>query len=162
MTEKESFILQLREKYSTFLIKIAKTYEVPPDDIEDLVQDVFEIAIRKADILMTYKDAKVWLGKTMRNCIRNYRRLHANRYTFSLEDYSDFPAPEGDEPLSHFLPAQLSDSEQQILIWYIEQRLDYEEMSKRLGITEIYCRVKVSRIIKKCRKLMKNDKSYFS
>lgn len=154
MIDRDSFILQLRSDHTTFLRKIAFSYKVRPDDIEDLIQDVFEIAIRKVDVLMTYKDPKVWLGKTMRNCIRNYQRLHANRRNSSLEDYSDFPAPEGGEPLSHILPAQLSKSEEEILTWRIEQRLDYEEISKRLGITEVYCRVKVSRVLKKCRKLM--------
>ena len=162
MTDKEAFILQLREKYSTFLIKIAKTYEVPPDDIEDLIQDVLEIAIRKVDILMTYKDPKVWLAKTMRNCIRNYQRRHANSRNSSLEDYSDFPAPERADPLFFVLPAQLSDSEKQILTWRFEEDIGYKEMSKRLGITEVYCRVKVSRVLKKYRELKKNDKSNFS
>ena len=154
MTEKESFILQLREKHSTFLRKMANSYRVRPDDIEDLIQDVFEIAIRKIDILMTYKDPKVWLAKTLKNCINNHRRLHANRFNRSLEDYSDFPAPERVDPLSYVLPAQLSDSEKQILIWNFEEKIGYEEMSRRLGITETYCRVKVCRIIKKCQKLM--------
>ena len=154
MIDRESFILHLHSDYTTYLRKIAIAYKVRPDDIEDLTQDTLEIAIRKIDIHMTYKDPKVWLGKTMRNCIRNYQRLHANRCNSSLEDYSDFHAPERADPLSYVLPSQLSESEKEILTWNFEEKIGYEEMSKRLGITEAYCRVKVCRIIKKCQKLM--------
>lgn len=154
MTEKESFILQLYLDYYEYLRSTAIACRVAPDDIDDRIHDAFEIAMKKVDELMTYKGPKVWLAKTLKNCINNHNRLHANRFSHSLEDYSDFPAPEGGEPLLHILPAQLSDSEKQILIWRFEQKIGYEEMSRRLGITETYCRVKVCRIIKKCRKLM--------
>ena len=154
MTERESFILHLYLKNYDFLRATAAAYGAAPDDIDDRIQDTFEIAMKKVDELMKYKDPKVWLAKTLKNCIRNHRRLHANRFTRSLEDYDDLPAPEGDEPLSSILPAQLSDSERQILIWRFEQMIGYGEMSRRLGITEAYCRVKVCRLIKKCRELM--------
>ena len=154
MTEKESFILQLYLECYEHLRSTAITYRAAPDDIDDRIHDTFEIAMKKVDELMKYKDPKVWLAKTLKNCIKNHNRLHANRFNHSLEDYSDFPAPEGDEPLSHLLPAQLSDSEKQILIWRFEQGIDYDEISRRLGITETYCRVKVCRAISKCRKLL--------
>ncbi len=154
MTEKGSFILQLYLDHYEYLRSTAITYRVAPDDIDDRIHDTFEIAMKKVDELMTYTDPRVWLAKTLKNCVNNHNRLHANRYNRSLEDYGDLPAPEGGEPLSHLLPARLSDSEKQILIWRFEQRIGYEEISGRLGITETYCRVKVCRAIKKCRKLM--------
>ena len=155
MTEKKSFILQLYLKYNDYLRSIAHVCGAAPDDTDDYIQDTFEIALKKVDELMRSKDPKVWLAKTLKNCINNHNRLHENRFTCSLEDYCDFPAPEGDEPLSNILPAQLSDSEKQVLIWRFEEDIGYEEMSRRLGTTEVYCRVKVCRLIKKCRGLMK-------
>ena len=154
MTEKESFILQLYEKYYNYLIISALIYDVDQADADDLVQDVFEIAIRKVDTLMKHHDPRGWLVKTLENLIKNYHRLHANRFTRPLEGCGDLPAPEGAEPLSHVLPAQLSDSERQILIWRVEERADYREIGRRLGISENYCRVKMSRLLIKCRKLM--------
>lgn len=156
MTEKEkdSFILRLYLKYYNYLRGAALIFGANPADVDDFVQDTFIIAMKKVDVLMKSNDHIVWLVKVLENCIRNHRRLHANRFNRSLEDYSNFPAPEEVEPLSHILPAQLSDSEKKILTWRFEENIDYKEMSRRLDTTEAYCRIKLCRLIIKCRKLM--------
>lgn len=156
-TEKEAFIHRLYEKHRGYLRNAALIYGASQSDADDFVHDVFEIAMKKANMLMKHENHIIWLVKVLENCIRNNRRLRANRFNRSLEDCSDLPAPERAESLSHILPSQLSDREKQILIWRFEENIDYREMSERLGLTEEYCRVKVSRIIKKCRELMKEE-----
>ena len=153
-TEKELLILPLYTKYYEYLKKAAYIHGANPMDAEDFVQDVFLLAVQKADILMRRKDPRVWLVKVLANHMRNYRRRHENRFNCSLEEYGDFPAPKEVEPLWHILPSQFSESEQQLLIWRFEEGISYKEMSRRLGISENYCRVKLCRLFKKYRELM--------
>lgn len=78
--EKESFILRIYLKYYNYLRDAALVYGVDPADADDFAQDVFEIAMKKVDILMKRDDPGVWLVKVLENRIRNYRRLPANRF----------------------------------------------------------------------------------
>ncbi len=153
-TEKELLILPLYTKYYEYLKKAAYIHGANSMDAEDFVQDVFLLAVQKADILMRRKEPLVWLVKVLVNRMRNHRRRHENRFNSSLEEYDDFPAPKEVEPLWHILPSQFSESERQLLIWRFEEGISYREMSRRLGISEEYCRVKLCRLIKKYRELM--------
>lgn len=153
-TEKKSFLSQLYSENCIYLKIAANLYGANPADAADFVHDIFVTATEKVDILIKHEDPKGWLLKALDYRIKNHRRLHSTKFNRSLEEYGDLIAPEQAEPLSHVLPSQLSDSEKQILVWRFERLMDYKEMSRRLGITEEYCRVKVSRLLKKCRELM--------
>ena len=153
-TEKELFLSELYLKYYDDLKFAAILYGARPIDADDFVQEVFLTTIRKFNKFINYSGKKAWLLRVLINNIRNYRRLHATKFNCSLEECGDLAAPEQAEPLSHILPSQLSDSEKQLLIWRYEIMMDYKEMSRRLGITEQYYRVKLSRIRKKCLELM--------
>lgn len=154
MTEKQRFIKGLYEDNHDYLLRISCIFSRSEADAEDLVQNVFVLATDSCDKLMTHKNPRAWLVVTLRNCIRNDRRLHANTKNVSLEEIGDLTAPEAAEPLSYILPGRLSVDDKDILIWRFERKLSYREMSKKLGISETACRVKVCRIIKKCRELM--------
>lgn len=157
MTEKQKLIKRYYDDYREYLLRIACAQINNEADAEDIVQEVFIRAMDSLDKLMACEDPRAWLAATLKNCIRNYRRLHANKLNTSLEEMADLAAPEDPEPLSHILPGQLSAGDREILIWRIEQRMSYQEMSERLGISQAACRVKVCRIVKKCRRLMTRE-----
>lgn len=153
MTEKE-FIRKLYIENHDTLARLARNLGKSRMDAEDLVQDTFVIAMHKCHELMMHKNPRAWLTKTLRNLIKNDNRLHANQSSVSLEDLGDLAAPERAEPLSHVLPNRLPAGDREILTWKYEKEMDYKEISRTLGISEAACRVKVSRILKKYRRLM--------
>ena len=155
MTEKQKFIMRLYDDNRDSLLRAARVCVNNEEDAEDLVHEVFVRAINSYGKLVEHKNPEAWLSTTLKNCIRNYRRLHANRRNISLEEYGDLAAPEIAERLSHIQPNQLPAGDKAMLIWRIEQRLSYREIGKRLGISEEAARVKMSRIIGKCRELIK-------
>ena len=154
MTEMQKFIMRLYDDNRDSLLRAARVCVKNEDDAEDLVHEVFVRAINSCDKLMKHTTPKAWLSTTLKNCIRNYRRLHANRRNISLEEYGDLAAPELAERLSHIIPEQLPAGDMEMLIWRIEQDLSYREISQRLGISEAAARVKMSRIIGKCKELI--------
>ena len=155
MTEMQKFIMRLYDDNRDSLLRAARVCVKNEEDAEDLVHEVFVRAINSYGKLVEHKNPEAWLSTTLKNCIRNYRRLHANRRNISLEEYGDLAAPELAERLSHIIPEQLPTGDKAMLIWRIEQRLSYREIGKRLGISEEAARVKMSRIIGKCRELIK-------
>ena len=154
MTEKEKFINQLYNDNSDFLLRLSRVYVNNEADAEDLAQEVFARAAKSVDKLMTHTNPRAWLVATLKYCVKNDSRLCSNTLNISLEEFGDLVAPEKAEPLSHILPGQLSAGDRDILIWRFEQRRSYREISRNLGISELACRVKVCRIIKRCRELM--------
>lgn len=154
MTEKEKLIKRLYDTEREFLLRIAFASAVNEADAEDLVQEVFIRAMGAAEELMGHPNPRAWLVMTLKNCIRNYSRLRANRSNIPLGELEEIAALENPEPLSHIIPEKLPAGDRELLFWRFEQRLSYGEISARLGISEGACRVKVCRIIRRCRKLM--------
>lgn len=154
MTEKEKLIRRLYDENRELLLRISRAFTTNEADAEDMVQETFLRAVYAADKLMDHQNPRAWLVETLKNCIRNDSRLCANRLNVSLEEFEDLAAREDDEPLENILPKGLSEGDRQLLIWRLEMKLSYREISRRLGITEAACRVKVCRIIKRCRNLM--------
>ena len=152
--EMQRFIMRLYNDNRDSLLRAARVCVNNEDDAEDLVHEVFVRAINSYGKLVEHKNPEAWLSTTLKNCIRNYRRLHANRRNISLEEYGDLAAPEIAERLSHILPKQLPADDREMLIWRIEQGLSHREIGKRLGISEEAARVKMSRIIGKCKELI--------
>lgn len=153
MTEKE-FIRKLYIENHDTLARLARNLGKSRMDAEDLVQDTFVIATYKCHELMKHENPIAWLVVTLHNLIKNNNRLYTNRSSVSLEDVGDLAAPERAEPLSHVLPNRLPAGDREILTWKYEKEMDYKEISRTLGISETACRIKVSRILKKYRRLM--------
>ena len=59
-------------------------------------------------------------------------------------------------PFRESLPDGLTAEEQQLLSWKFELELDHREMARRLGISPMACRARLSRRLKKCRDLMEH------
>ena len=154
MTEKQKFFKWLYEGNYIFLLRIARIFVINEADAEDLVQEVFIRAMNAYDKLVNHQNPRAWLVATLKYCIRNDSRQLSKTLNVSLENMDELTAPEDMEPLSHILPAELSPRDRELILWRFEQELSYQEISRRLGISEMASRVKVCRVIKKCRGLM--------
>ena len=71
-----------------------------------------------------------------------------------LEPALNAAAPEMEvSSLADSLPEGLSDSEREILVLFYEEELTHQEMSRRLGISEMNSRTRLFRAKNHCKKL---------
>ena len=63
-------------------------------------------------------------------------------------------------PLRDMLPPGLSQREQDLLVWFYEDRLTYEEIADRLKIPVLTCRTQMFRAKKHYRKLSEKEPDF--
>ena len=148
----DDFIEALYKKEYRTLIRIAYRLTGSMECAQDSVHETFLLAIFHQRELRTHPKPGAWLKVALRNVICNERRLKA-REDVPLDDAFSIPTQPA-APLGDLLPSQLQAEERQILIWRFEEQLSYQEMAKRLGISETLCRKRVSRAIARCRRLL--------
>ncbi len=148
------FIVPLYNEEHERLIKVAYRKTEDWELAQDLVQNVFLLAIFNQTKLMQHPKPGAWLMQTLQNLIMNEMRSPP-RKDILLDAVAEVPARAADLPLDSLLPTQLEPREREILIWRFEQNMSYSEMSDRLGISEDLCRKWVSQAVIKCRKFMR-------
>lgn len=121
---------------------------------QDLVQDTFILATIHYEKVKVHPKPEAWLMLTLHNLCRNEKRRQQSHQVYSLSDCKDLPNDERTGSIDELLPVQLSDEDRKILIWRFEQRLEYKEISKMLGISEVGCRSRVSRAVSRCREIL--------
>lgn len=148
------FITPLYNEEHERLFKVAYRRTMDWELAQDLVQDVFLLAIFNQAKLMQHPKPGAWLMQTLLNLIMNEMRS-PSRKEIPLDAVAEIPARAVDLPLVNLLPTQLQPKERKILIWRFEQNMSYSEMSDRLGISEELCRKWVSQAVIKCQKFMR-------
>ena len=123
---------------------------------EDLVQDVFCLALCRQEELVRHPNPTGWLVCTLKNLAANELRLAENRLTLPLEEALLASAEDG-QTLEELLPVRLSAQDRQALLWRMEDQLSYDEMARRLDISETGCRSRVARAVARCRLLLKDE-----
>lgn len=159
MTERDRFLTELFRKEYPDLAKKAYRLTGSVEAAEDLIQEVFLLATIRYTKLREHPSPRAWLSVTLYHLAGNYWRLAENIREVPLESVLALPAGELITPLSESLPQGLTEEERQILIWRFEARLDYQDISSLLGVPEGACRMRVSRAVKKCAKLMEGEES---
>ena len=119
---------------------------------EELVQETFVLALLHESELINHPKPTSWLFVTLKYQIMNDRRRKESSSEVSLDEFFSLEAEPLKEPLDTVLPKELSESERWLLIWKFEERIDYREMSERLGISQNACRIRVMRAVEKCRR----------
>ncbi len=157
MEQPSSFLADLyRQEYPT-LYRVAYRLTGCQEDAQDMIQKTFLLAISQQDELGRHPNPGGWLMVTLNNLVKNERRRMANRVEVSLEDITRLPARPCDVPFAEALPPGLTPEDQQLLSWKYELELDHREMARRLGISPVACRARLSRLLKKCRALMEHQ-----
>ena len=128
------------------------------ESARELVQETFALALFHGKELREHPKPGGWLTNTLLHLIRNQRRLQAT-LEVSLETLFNAPAPE-EATVEELLPSKLSEDDRRVLIWRFKQRLDYDEIANRLGISESGCRSRVARAVARCKKLLSADDLY--
>lgn len=125
---------------------------------EDLVQEVFLLALTHQEALFNHPNQVGWLVQTLKHLASNELRRAENRLTVPLEE-DLLPTFRPREALKELLPAGLSQQDRQVLLWRMEEQCAYDEMARRLKISETGCRSRVARAVARCRQLMLEEKT---
>ena len=152
---RDSFLHHLYQTQYDKLIRVAYRMMGDPDSAQDLVQQVFLLALVRQSDISVHPKPEGWLMVALNNLIKNERRKSKNHSQVSLESVAELHGQELPDTLEHILPKELSPEDRKILIWRFERQMDYKEMADRLGITESGCRSRVSRAAANCKKYMK-------
>lgn len=158
MSDRETFIKQLFEDNYELLLFEAYRSVCDREAAQDLVQETFLLAIINCDMLMDHPRPDGWLSLTLRNCVKNYRRRSDNRLSMPMNGLEELLITEDPVSLFELLPLKLNESERRLLTWRIEDDLSCREIGERLGISEDACRVRIFRLLKKCRALLDKEK----
>lgn len=92
--------------------------------------------------------------RVLQNFVMNERRRIKRHPEASLDSLLYMTGENLSNSLEEMLPKQLSQSDREILMWRFEQNMDYDEIAERLGISEVGCRSRVSRAVKRCREFL--------
>lgn len=149
-----SFLQQLYQSKYERMLKVAYRMVGDIELAQDLVQDVFLLALLHKDELSAHPMPEKWLMLTLKNLAQNERRGMQKHLNIPLESAETLQAAPPTLALELYLPKGLSEAERTILLWRFEDRMEYREIADRLGISETGCRSRISRAIKHCRKLL--------
>ncbi len=149
-----SFLQQLYQSQYERMLNVAYRMVGSIELAQDLVQDVFLLALLHKAELSTHPMPEKWLMLTLKNLAQNERRGMQKHLSIPLESAEAFQTAPPTLSLELYLPKGLSEAERTILLWRFEKRMEYREIADRLGISETGCRSRISRAIKHCRKLL--------
>ena len=151
----ESFLHLLYTTQYAKLIKAAYRMIGDMESAQDLVQQVFLIALVQQEGLSSHPLPEGWLMLTLHNLVKNEREKHKNHPEVSIDELVGLVSQGPPESVEDILPKALSPEDREILIWRYDWQMEYREIADRLGISESGCRSRVSRAIASCRKFMK-------
>ena len=155
--EQKEMIGQLMRQYAPLMVQLTFRRTGDPQLSEELVQETFLTACKKADIVCSHEKPQAWLYQTLQYLTMKETNKACHRREQSSEDLQDLGA--ADDPLAfhEILPRNLTTEERRILILRFEHRLSHREITEILGISEAACRKQVSRALQKCRISIKRE-----
>ncbi len=141
-----AMLTSLFESYFEYLVDYAQSYGYSPEVAEDLAQEVFIIAVQKAENLYNAVSQRGWLILTLRNLTSNYQRniMYAQRLLKNLELQFREEQPEQLSPALLYEGAIDAD-DLELLIRYWSDGESVKKLARDLGISEEACKKRIYR-----------------
>ena len=155
--EQKEIIGQLMRQYAPLMVQLTFRRTGDPQLAEELVQETFLTACKKADIVCSHEKPQAWLYQTLQYLTIKEINRACHRREQSSEDLQDLGAADDPPAFHEILPRNLTTEERRILILRFEHRLSHREIAEALGISEAACRKQVSRALQKCRISIKRE-----
>ena len=150
------------ELYITFYPKLLNiTLRLTEDShlAEDIVQSAFTTLYERRKELISHHNIQGWLVVTVKNKLQSeMQKLNYTQEVPLMDGIKLSYDPENKASFNDLLPATLSESDRLILDLHYRQGYSHSEIGKYLGCSETACRMRLCRIVAKCRKLSKNEK----
>lgn len=129
------------------------------EDAEELASEAMLVLWRKMqeqEIL----NPDAYVIQILANLIRNYiRRKCRQLETISFDTIGDIAAEEPQQNISDGFPSELSATDKQILIFRIQRKLSFKEISEIVGLAESSCRSRFLRAKAKFKELAQSEKN---
>lgn len=157
MENQDGFLENLYHRYFRALVIHAYRYLGSWEDSNVAVQDAFQIACEKIDVLMASDNAVGWLKNTVRNvCHHMIRERNRQALLFSsLDELTDVEMPvtsgDIDAQSMDILEELVSKDEIGLLKKIILDGIPYSQAAAELGCNVWTCRKRVQRSIDKIR-----------
>lgn len=152
----ENWFDDLYMKHSKRMVTIAIRLGFTKEEGEDIVQDAFLLLLSKAETFQQGHDNPVAFLYTIErhligDALRRRKRWQFTSYETLLEAGT---ADTYFASLKDNLLPGLSETDREILIAFYDEQVPYDELSKRLGVSESQCRLKVFRAKNRYRKIL--------
>ena len=163
--EGETGMDEMREKYiqniemlyrqhARAMVQLAYRRTGDHQTAEAMVQEVFLVACCKPRVVYQHVKPVGWLYSTLNKIIlRELERAYRRTEVYGWEE-SRLGAVELELPMDLYLPRELTEQEQELILLRLEQNLSHAEIAEKLGISESACRQRLSRALKKCGRLL--------
>ena len=148
---------QLMRLHAPLMVQLTFRRTGDPQLSEELVQETFLTACKKADIVCSHEKPLAWLYQALQYLTIKEINRACHRREQSSEALQDLGAADDPPAFHEILPRNLTTEEQRILILRFEHRLSHREIAEALGISEVACRKQVSRALQKCRISIKRE-----
>lgn len=148
-------ISQLYLEFHDKLEKYAQRIGYTKEEAEDLVQDTFSVVVQKWDKLLDSESRQSWIFGILRRCMGHLNRdaQYASRLQEQLK-WSFAVANEDHLDLVTLYRGIVSDEDLDLLIQHCANKVSYESLSRKYGISEPACRKRVQRARDKFRQAM--------
>ena len=153
----KEMIGQLMRQYAPLMVQLTFRRTGDPQLSEELVQETFLTACKKADIICNHEKPLAWLYQTLQYLTMKEINRACHSREQSSEELQDIAAADDPPAFHEILPRTLTTEERRILILRFEHRLPHREIAEALGISEAACRKQVSRTLQKCRITIKRE-----
>lgn len=153
----------LYEKNAPKMLRVAARRLGDENTAHDIVDEAFIALIEKLSYVKVHPNPDGWLMKTAKYLILQeiYNKEKHLKHETPLEEFSMSDSVPGyTPPLRDILPPGLTEREKDLLVWYYEDKMSYEEITEKLGILMSTCRVQMFRAKVHYRELAKKDKSF--
>ena len=155
--EQKEIIGQLMRQYAPLMVQLTFRRTGDPQLAEELVQETFLTACKKADIVCSHEKPLAWLYQTLQYLTMKEINKACHSREQSSEELHDLAVADDPPSFHEILPRNLTTEERRILILRFEHRLSHREIAEALGISEAACRKQVSRALQKCRISIKRE-----
>ena len=153
----KEMIGQLMRQYAPLMVQLTFRRTGDPQLAEELVQETFLTACKKADIVCSHEKPLAWLYQTLQYLTMKETSKACHSREQSSKELQDIAAADDPPAFHEILPRTLTTEERRILILRFEHRLSHREIAEALGISEVACRKQVSRALQKCRISIKRE-----
>ena len=143
----EAWVQKLYRYNAPKLYKVVLRRLEDAEAAQDIVQEAFLALIEKIELVKCHPNPVGWLMKAVHFLILQTISTNQNRMDHEVE-------------INDQLPPGLTQREQDLLVWFFEDGLTYEELSARLKIPILTCRTQMFRAKKHYKKLSEKEKDF--
>ena len=142
------------------LAKYAQRIGYTKEEAEDLVQDTFEVVVRKYETLLASNNRRSWIFGILRRCMGRFNR--DTQYTLRLFEKLKLQSSGANEDRLDIVTLYrgiVSDEELELLILHFVKKCSYESLALKYGISEPTCRKRVQRARERLRQALGEDQN---